>query len=92
MKASAPKSLAAGFQAEGWKIFTYNWNPTANQFGALAFIYGTAVTALIAVIMAVPVSVGIALLLTQVVPRRWAQPIVYVVDLLAVVPSVVWGL
>jgi phosphate transport system permease protein len=40
----------------------------------------------------VPVSVGIALLLTEVVPRRWARPIVYVVDLLAVVPSVVWGL
>jgi phosphate transport system permease protein len=42
--------------------------------------------------MAVPVSVAIALLLTQVVPYRWARPIVYVIDLLAVVPSVVWGL
>jgi phosphate transport system permease protein len=80
------------FSAEGLKIFTNNWNPAANQFGALAFIYGTAVTALIAVIMAVPVSVGIALLLTEVVPYRWSRPIVYVVDLLAVVPSVVWGL
>ena len=47
---------------------------------------------MIALILAVPVSVGIALLLTEVVPRRWARPIVYVVDLLAVVPSVVWGL
>jgi phosphate transport system permease protein len=80
------------FSAEGFKIFTNNWNPAANQFGALAFIYGTAITAVIALIMAVPVSVGIALLLTEVVPRRWARPIVYVVDLLAVVPSVVWGL
>ena len=80
------------FSAEGFKIFTNNWNPAANQFGALAFIFGTAITAVIAVILAVPVSVGIALLLTEVVPRRWAQPIVYVVDLLAVVPSVVWGL
>ena len=80
------------FTTEGWKIFTNNWNPAANDFGALAFIYGTAVTALIAIIMAVPVSVGIALLLTEVVPRRRAQPIVYVIDLLAVVPSVVWGL
>ena len=58
----------------------------------LAFIYGTAITAVIALIMAVPVSVGIALLLTEVVPYRWSRPIVYVVDLLAVVPSVVWGL
>jgi phosphate transport system permease protein len=80
------------FSAEGFKIFTNNWNPAANQFGALAFIYGTAITAVIAIILAVPVSIGIALLLTEVVPPRWARPIVYVVDLLAVVPSVVWGL
>jgi phosphate transport system permease protein len=80
------------FKAEGWQIFTNDWNPATNKFGALAFIYGTALTAAIAVIMAVPVSVGIALLLTEVVPYRWARPIVYVIDLLAVVPSVVWGL
>src|SRR5207342_2581930 len=59
---------------------------------ALPFIYGTAVTGVIALVMSVPVSVAIALLLTQVVPFRLARPIVYVVDLLAVVPSVVWGL
>jgi phosphate transport system permease protein len=80
------------FTTEGWSIFSNNWNPAANQFGVLAFIYGTGITALIAVILAVPVSIGIALLLTEVVPRRLGQPIVYVVDLLAVVPSVVWGL
>jgi phosphate transport system permease protein len=66
--------------------------PAANQFGALPFIYGTAVTAAIALVIAVPVSVGVAMLLTEVVPYRWARPIVYVIDLLAVVPSVVWGL
>jgi phosphate transport system permease protein len=80
------------FSAEGFKIFTNNWNPSANQFGALAFLYGTAITAVIALVMAVPVSVGIALLLTEVVQPRRARPIVYVIDLLAVVPSVVWGL
>ena len=58
----------------------------------MAFLYGTVITSVIAIIIAVPVSVAIALLLTEVVPRRWAQPIVYVIDLLAVVPSVVWGL
>jgi phosphate transport system permease protein len=83
---------ASWFSAEGLKIFTNNWDPSANQFGALAFIYGTAITGVIALIMAVPVSIGIALLLTEVVPYRWSRPIVYVVDLLAVVPSVVWGL
>jgi phosphate transport system permease protein len=89
---STSQQAAPWFQAEGWKIFTNNWNPAANDFGALAFIYGTAITSIIAVIMAVPVSVGIALLLTEVVPYRWSRPIVYVIDLLAVVPSVVWGL
>ncbi len=86
------QQAASWFSAEGLKIFTNNWDPAANQFGALAFIFGTAVTALIALVMAVPVSVGIALLLTEVVPYRWSRPIVYVIDLLAVVPSVVWGL
>jgi phosphate transport system permease protein len=80
------------FTTEGWGIFSNNWDPANNHFGALPFIYGTAVTAVIAVVIAVPVSVGIAMLLTEVVSYRWSRPIVYVVDLLAVVPSVVWGL
>jgi phosphate transport system permease protein len=86
------QQASSWFSAEGLKIFSDNWNPGANDFGVLAFIYGTGITALIAVVIAVPVSIGIALLLTEVVPRRWSAPIVYVVDLLAVVPSVVWGL
>jgi phosphate transport system permease protein len=86
------QQAAPWFKAEGWGIFGKTWNPASNQFGALAFIYGTAITSAIALIMAVPVSLGIALLLTEVVPYRLARPIVYVIDLLAVVPSVVWGL
>jgi phosphate transport system permease protein len=89
---STTQQATLWFKTEGLKIFAPTWNPAANQFGALAFIYGTAITAAIAIIMSVPVSVGIALLLTEVVPYRWARPIVYVIDLLAVVPSVVWGL
>ena len=89
---STSQQASSWFTTEGWGIFKNNWNPAANTYGALAFIYGTAITAIIALIMAVPVSVGIALLLTEVVPYRWSRPIVYVVDLLAVVPSVVWGL
>jgi phosphate transport system permease protein len=73
-------------------IFSTAWNPNAGQYGAMTFLYGTVITSIIAVIIAVPVSVGIALLLTEVVSRRWSRPIVYVIDLLAVVPSVVWGL
>jgi phosphate transport system permease protein len=89
---STSQQASSWFSAEGLKIFSTTWNPAANQFGALAFIYGTAITAAIALVIAVPVSVGIALLLTEVVPYRWSRPIVYVIDLLAVIPSVVWGL
>src|ERR1700728_674530 len=62
------------------------------HFGAMGVLYGTVISSVIGIIIGVPVSVGIALLLTQVVPARWARPFVYVIDLLAVVPSVVWGL
>jgi len=89
---STSQQASSWFSTEGWNIFTVDWNPATNSFGALSFIYGTIVTAAIAIILSVPVSVAIALLLTEVVPRRWARPIVYVIDLLAVVPSVVWGL
>ena len=81
------------FTSEGWSgVFSIDWDPTHNKFGAMAFVYGTIITSIIAIVIAFPISVGVALLLTEVVPRRWARPIVYVVDLLAVVPSVVWGM
>jgi len=84
---------ASWFSHEGLSgIFSATWNTSANKFGPMGFVYGTAITALIAIIIAVPLSLGIALLLTEVVSRRWSRPIVYVIDLLAVVPSVVWGL
>ena len=89
---STTQQASSWFTTEGLKIFARTWDPATGQFGALSFIYGTAVTAIIALVMAVPVSIGIALLLTEVVPYRWSRPIVYVIDLLAVVPSVVWGL
>jgi phosphate transport system permease protein len=81
------------FSSAGAKgIFSTNWDPTTGDYGAMAFLYGTVIASVIAIVIAFPVSVGISLLLNEVVPRRWARPIVYVIDLLAVVPSVVWGL
>ncbi len=91
--ATTTQQASSWFAKEGLSgIFSTEWNPAANKFGALAFIYGTAISSAIALVIAVPVSVGIALLLTQVLRPRVARPIVYVIDLLAVVPSVVWGL
>jgi phosphate transport system permease protein len=81
------------FTTAGFKgIFSTNWDQATNSFGAMAFVYGTVISSVIALIIAVPLSIGVALLLTEVLPRQWARPIVYVIDLLAVVPSVVWGL
>jgi phosphate transport system permease protein len=81
------------FREMGTAFFTsQRWSPPDKQFGALAFIYGTLVSSAIALVLAVPVSLGIALFVTQVAPRRARRPIVYLMDLLAVVPSVVFGL
>jgi phosphate transport system permease protein len=73
-------------------FFTNDWNPPADVFGAAAFIYGTFLSSLIALVFAVPISIGIALFTTQIAPRWLRNPMVYVLDLLAVVPSVVFGL
>jgi phosphate transport system permease protein len=90
---STAQQATSWFTTAGWSgIFSTVWNQGTNQYGAMAYVYGTVITSVIAIIIAVPVSVSIALLLTEVVPRRYSQPIVYVIDLLAVVPSVVWGL
>jgi phosphate transport system permease protein len=88
----ASKSSLA-FRTEGLSFFTERrWAPADDVFGALSFIYGTAVTALIAVVLAVPVSLGIALFTTHVAPGWLKRPLVAMTDLVAVVPSVVFGL
>jgi phosphate transport system permease protein len=68
------------------------WDPNINMFGILPFVFGTLVTSLIAVLVAVPISIGIALFLTELAPRRIKGTIVTLIDLLAAVPSVVFGL
>lgn len=68
------------------------WVPSEGEFGILPLAYGTAVVSLVAVAIAVPVSVGIALFVTELAPRRLRGSVVTTVDLLAAVPSVVFGL
>ncbi|MEK6334156.1 MAG: phosphate ABC transporter permease subunit PstC [Acidobacteriota bacterium] len=67
------------------------WNPIKDQFGALAFIYGTIVSSLIALIISVPLSLGIAIFLVEQAPYYLARPITFLVELLAAIPSVVYG-
>jgi phosphate ABC transporter, permease protein PstC len=81
------------FSKEGIHFFTSKkWDLPGQHFGALAFVSGTLLVSAIALFFAVPVSIGIALFITEVAPRKLRRSIVYVVDLLAAVPSVVYGL
>jgi phosphate transport system permease protein len=80
------------FKAEGLGIFSDNWNPAKGHYGAGAMIYGTFLVGIIALVISVPISIGIALFVTEVAPRFARKPIVYAVDLLAAIPSVVYGL
>jgi phosphate transport system permease protein len=73
-------------------IWTEAWDPVKNEYGALIFIYGTVVTSLVALALATPLSIAIALFLTEIAPRRVAAPIATMVELLAAIPSVVLGL
>ncbi len=73
-------------------IWTQGWNPNSNVYGALVYIYGTLVTSFIALLLATPLSIAIALFLTEIAPGRVAAPIATMVELLAAIPSVVLGL
>lgn len=68
------------------------WAPSKGVYGALPFIYGTMVSSLFALVLALPVSIGIALFINDFAPRRLRAPGVYLIDLLAAIPSVVYGL
>lgn len=80
-------------QAFGFGFFTSaNWDPVAGEYGALAPIYGTLVTSAIALIIAVPVSFGIAIFLTELCPTPLRRPLGIAVELLAGIPSIIYGM
>lgn len=81
------------FRSQGLAFVTSSeWSPKNGKFGSLAFIYGTVVTSLIALVIAVPLSLGVSLFLTEYSPKWLKGPVGYAVDLLAAVPSVIYGL
>jgi phosphate transport system permease protein len=91
--ASTTREAWPAFRSEGLSFITSStWIPAEGKFGALAFIYGTVLSSLLALLLAVPVSLGIALYANEAAPSRIRRPIVYVLDLLAAIPSVVYGL
>ena len=73
-------------------VFDNDWVPSQNQFGALPLLFGTLVTSVIALAIGVPVAIATALYITELAPARVRQPLTVLVELLAAVPSVVYGL
>jgi phosphate transport system permease protein len=71
---------------------TSNWDPVQEQFGAFPFIYGTVVSSLLALIIAVPLAVGVAVFTTEMCPPALRGPLSFFVELLAAIPSVIYGL
>jgi len=73
-------------------FYTDAWNPVTEEFGALVPIYGTLVSSLIALLIAVPISLGIAVFLTEVSPQWLRRPIGTAIELLAAIPSIIFGM
>ena len=73
-------------------LVTWHWDPVAGEFGALPFIYGTLLSSLLALLIAVPLSLGAAIFLAELAPSWIRPPIAFLIEMLAAVPSVVYGL
>lgn len=87
------QSAFPAIKLSGWGfLFRRDWNPIEDQFGALPFIFGTMITSFIALIIATPVSILIALFITEYLPKRISQIISLLVEMVAAIPSIVFGL
>jgi phosphate transport system permease protein len=77
----------------GWAfLFSSEWNPVTEKFGALPFIYGTVVTSILALLVSVPLGVGAAIFLSELAPAGISNALTFLVELLAAIPSVIYGL
>ena len=81
------------WHAFGWKFFfASDWDPVNEQFGAWPFVYGTLVSSILALILAVPLAVGVATFITEMCPRSIKGMLAFTTELLAAIPSVIYGL
>jgi len=81
------------WHAFGWKFFFRSeWDPVNSQFGALPFVYGTIVSSILALVIAVPLAIGVAVFTTEMSPRWLRGPLAFTTELLAAIPSVIYGL
>jgi phosphate transport system permease protein len=84
---------ALAWHAFGMRFFfTREWDPVSGSFGALPFVYGTVVSSLIALVIAVPLAIAVAVFTTEMCPRPLRKPIAFATELLAAIPSVIYGL
>lgn len=87
------KAAIPAIRAQGFRFITTSvWDPVQDIYGALPVIYGTIVSSLIALAIATPLSVGVALFLTEIAPRRIGRVVGFLIEMLAAIPSVVYGL
>lgn len=81
------------WHAFGWKFFVgQDWDPVNDQYGALPFVYGTIVSSVLALVIAVPLSLGVATFITEMAPDWLRGPLSFLTELLAAIPSVIYGL
>jgi phosphate transport system permease protein len=85
---SEPSRAKSGFSFLASKF----WNPVTDEFGAYPFVYGTIVTSVLALLISVPVGVGAAIYLSELAGGKWSDGLTFLVELLAAVPSVIFGL
>ena len=85
---SIPAARAFGLRF----LISSAWDPTSNEFGGLPSIYGTLVTSALAMLLAVPIGIGVAIFLTELCPRAFRRPIGIAIELLAGIPSIIYGI
>ncbi len=73
-------------------IFSSQWDPVFNEYGGLAFIFGTIITSTVAIFLAAPVSILIALFITEYLPKKFAKILSLLVEMIASIPSIIFGL
>ncbi len=87
------KGSRLSWHAFGLKFFFQSeWDPVNEQFGALPFVYGTLVSSFLALLLAVPLAIGVAVFITEMCPRWLKGPLAFTTELLAAIPSVIYGL
>jgi phosphate transport system permease protein len=93
MVAEMGRSAWPAVRAFGWQfLVTSTWDPVAEHFGALPFVYGTLVSSALALLIAVPLGLGAAIYLAELAPMWVRPPVAFLVELVAAVPSVIYGL